>query len=191
MLESNLLGLPSFPTTVREGVLYKNYPVMGGIENPLTKKVITKEKPLFIVEHVHDPSMEGNDIIIAYGLKSGVPEPVKNYREKVYKTTYNNATPLGRLANEIGRKPQRKRVEELPPLYVTPVVPGIDTFTNQPGLGFFEREADSFRADGTVSEGKSTGVFITLDSIKWGRTYVPREEALRELTAIRDVWFNL
>lgn len=189
MSELNFEGLPELPLRVRTGVLYKEVNLMDGMKNPITGEYITSKKAIYIIEHIIDP--HSFDMVVAYQPKAKSNPPVKDYAEKVYKSSYRETTPLGKLAVTSGRKQERKRVEEAPPLFVTPVIEGIDTFNNTFGLGFPEREPDKFLANGERKEGNSTGVFITLDSVEWGQTHVPTREVVANYTAMRDVWFHI
>lgn len=180
---------PQLPLKVHTGVLYKELPALGGVVNPITKEPIMYNKPIYIVEHLVDPT--SFDVVIVYSIKDNSKPPVKAFDEVKYETQYKGSTSLGALANQVGIKTKRKSIQERPPLFVTPVLQGVDTFTGQEGMGFFEREKDNFRASGKVIEGAQTGVFITLDSVTWNHTFVPAHNVLSDYLTVRDVWFNI
>lgn len=181
--------VPQLPLKVHSGVLYKEVPALGGIVNPITKEPILYNKPIYIVEHVVDPT--SFDVVMVYGVKDNSKPPVKAFDEVVSETKYLKGTPLGQLADVKGIKTKRKSIVERPPLFVTPVFEGVDTFTRQEGLGFFERQKDNFRATGEIIEGAQTGVFVTLDSVTWNHTFIPANNILSDYLAVRDVWFGI
>ena len=179
----------SLPTKIKTGVLYKDVPVLDGIANPITGEVITNKQAIYLIEHVIDPN--SFDVAIVYSVQAKSDPPVKAFESKKAVVPYRQSTTLGSLAQTKGIKQERSYIEEKPPLFVTPIIEGLDTFTGEPCLGFLEREPDKFTASGSVLEGKSTNVFVSLDSIEWLDTRVPTRDLIADVVAIKDVWFNL
>lgn len=184
-----ITDLPQLPPKVRVGVLYKDMPIMGGMKHPITGEPLTQRRALYIVEYITDPT--SIDMVIVYGVEPSSNPPVKAFTKQEETLKYNHNTPLSLYAQQKGRKSKRTYTVEKPPIFVSPVYEGVDTFTNHYGLGFHERTQDKVTAKGLSQSGESTNVFITLESITWEREKVLTSDVIRDIVAIRDVWFDL
>lgn len=150
--------------------------------------------PVYIVEMLED----GNDptMITIFKVQPKSDPPVKEFKPKLVTPTFSTKTILGRLAAKKYRGKQKavRVIEESPPLFMTPVVYGFDTFTGADGRGFWEREEDKLEVvDGkvTVTRGERTGVFISLDSVTWEKIVIPTGEVLKQWRAQETLFFKL
>lgn len=94
-----------------------------------------------------------------------------DYR-KVQQPLFSDKTILGQLkAKELGTKNTKESTikEYFPPKFITKIEDGVDTFTGKRGQGFYEEEPTTYDLKShSYTKGKRTGVFIGLDSFKWG-----------------------
>lgn len=90
----------------------------------------------------------------------------------VKKPAFSDKTILGSLkAQELGKSNTKVSTvkEYLPPKFITTIEEGTDTFTGKQGQGFYEEEPTSYDIrNHSYTKGNKTGVFIGLDSFKWG-----------------------
>lgn len=149
-----------------------------------------KGKPFYIVEIPDDDK----DIVMVYGVADveDGKEPIKDFSIEEQSNGILGGTALSdALKMVLPKKTGKKTRKTKPPLFVAPIVPGVDTVTGKEGLGFFEREPRRWDyAKQTVLEEKITMVFISLDSIEWLKTYITPTEILRDEIAKNEsnVW---
>lgn len=130
------------------------------------------------VDNSGQPVLDENGNWIAY----------KNYYETVEdkQPKYSDKTLIGRLAetfvgavNKSKNTKHRVRVY-YKPLYITELIPGINTFTRKEGLGFKDYETELI--ENVRYKTNPTGVFIGLDSIKdWSAPKVRPEDVLEHI----------
>lgn len=162
------------PPYVREGIIFVN------------------KKPEYVVEYIYDES-NPRDYITVYKPESE-DNPVKAYTLVDRTKQFKGTTKLSAIARS-RIKPERK-VERVvdPPLFMAPIVEGVSTFTGKFGDGFYEREPDQLVAGNNqmrVEKGDYTGVFISLDDIRWGKEYVATKEIIARYKANETLWFYL
>ena len=183
--EASLIDVNNPPTLIRRGVL--------SIKTKVNNEV--KETPVYIVELAEE--LTGTDVVSVYKVKEIGDSIQKDYIEEKVTPRFKSTTYLGELAQKIkGRSiKEQRRVETKPPLFLAPVVNGIDTFTGIEGKGFYEREEDRhiLLPDGKpgIAYGDNTGVFIGLSSIKWDKAYVDVESITKGYLSQKQIWFNL
>lgn len=138
---------------VREGVLYFKKQAIYIIEK------IEAENDVVFVYEVHDPNSE---------------YPIKEFKLVETSNELPGGTVIGDTVKRlIPRKAKKKKVDN-PPIFIAPIVDGIDTITQVQGEGFFERQPDTLDAStGNIIEGNRSGIFISLKSIEWRKSYVP------------------
>lgn len=160
------INLENTVSMVSEGVLY------------------FKKKPIYIIERVQSES----EVVIVYEVENAQADyPEKAYTIKKEVLGIQGGTVIGDELSRRLPKSVKKRKVEKDPLFIAPLVEGTDTITKKTGLGFFERQPDTYDiATKTMVEGKRTGVFIHLDSIDWRRTYVPKDFAIKRYNELRQ-----
>jgi len=174
------LGSLGLPTKVHTGVMYVN------------------KKPVYIIEVVEENG-ENAEFVTVYEAHRHKNEedasiPVKAYDVVEKDMNYIKPTTLlGQLASKMV-KPNKKRIKiTKPPLFMTEIMVGKDTFTGKEGRGFYEREKDEVRItkkEGIgVKRGDRTGVFISLDSIIWEKVRVPTTDLVEEYQARKTLYF--
>lgn len=133
---------------------------------------------IYIAEYQTDP--QSFDIPIAvYGVKKvnfknqkGVIETHwdKNFEEEEEKhTVYSPSTKLAAIKGEMLGKNNTysKTIKKyFPPLFVTIIETGTDSFTGKKGHGFYEETPSRLQGKNFV-RGNKTGIFICLDSFHW------------------------
>lgn len=190
--QSTLLDVKSKPALIRRGTLTMRVKA----KDSLISKV--EEKPVYIVELAEEPY--GTNIVSVFSaVQVGKGDHLvvqKAYTETITQPSFKNTTFLGKVAQKVHEKNLKPKriVTTKPPVFLAPVVPGVDTFTREEGLGFYEREPDKFVIkDGqpTIEYGKNTGVFICLNSIKWDKAYVNAGQLIQDYVADKQLWFNL
>lgn len=158
-----------------------------------------KDRPLYIVEYYNEDGLETYVTVYDVAEQSRVenaPEraiknPRKAYDRRKERRGFSNDTVLSKLAANIYKPKEYMREINRPPVFTAPIEYGRDTFYDVEGMGFFERTKDRYikKGDKVIAEGgKRTGVFITLESIKWRRQYVPTEEVLNQYRARISIW---
>lgn len=171
------------PTRIHTGVLY------------------VQKKPIYIIEVVeeHGNPAEYVTIYDAHQPRTLSREdlvditPVKAY-DRVEKEIgkIKDTTILGQLASKIN-KPTKKIIHiTKPPLFMTDIQVGVDTFTGKEGKGFYEREKDVVRITGKgmdIKHGDRTGVFISFDSIVWEKLKIPTDDVLMDYQARKTLFF--
>lgn len=137
-----------------------------------------KKQAIYIIEKIESE----NDVVFVYDVHDGKAEyPIKEFELQ----TLSNELPGGSLISDtvkrlIPKKETKKKVDK-PPIFIAPVVDGIDTITQAQGEGFFERQPDTLDPmSGNIIEGNRTGIFISLKSIEWRKSYVPTNYVLRK-----------
>lgn len=154
--------------------------------------IMIQGTPHYIVERLESPSGIGDDFVTVYEAKGDSKNPVKAYTYKETEVFYSAETFLGKLANKLNPPKKDKRKVTNRPIFTAEVEYGIDTFTKAEGLGFYERtKMKPVVKDGhyIVEGGKKTGVFISLDSIKWLRKYVATDEIIKTNKATKMVFY--
>lgn len=133
-----------------------------------------KEPYLIIREIVTD---NGNRYIAAYGVATDVykkseGEVVRKAYTMVQKPAlFTGGSVMSRKAQQIFARKEEERAVERPPKFIAPVIVGTDTFTGKVGYGFYEH-TDDREVAGEFIQGKPTGVFISLDLVKFGDTKI-------------------
>lgn len=190
--QSTLLDVKSKPALIRRGTLTMKVKS----RDSLISKV--EEKPVYIVELAEESY--GTSVVSVFSAvqeRSGDHVVVqKAYTENITKPSFKGTTFLGKVAQKVHEKSLKPKrvVTTKPPVFLAPVVMGVDTFTQEHGLGFYEREPDKFvMKDGhpSIEYGKNTGVFICLNSIKWDKAYVSAGQLIQDYVADKQLWFNL
>lgn len=174
------------PTLIRRGVL-----------SMVTKQGMLQEvvvKPIYIVEYAEE--VGGVDLVSVFGLKANSKMPEKDYEVIIQKQGFKTTTFLGDLASKVKGKdlPEKKVIRTKPPLFIAPVVTGVNTFTGKTELGFYEREKDRFITTATgagIEYGENTGVFVGLSSVKWEKTFVNAGDTVQSFVADKLLWFDL
>lgn len=183
--EASLIDVNNPPTLIRRGVLSLKTKVNDTVE----------EKPIYIVELAEE--LSGTDIVSVYKVKAIDGTVQKDYIEERVTPKFKSTTFLGELAQKVKGKSikEQRRVETKPPLFLAPVVNGVDTFTGIEGRGFYEREEDRhiLLPDGKpgIAYGDNTGVFIGLSSIRWDKVYVDVDSIAKGYLSQKQIWFNL
>lgn len=81
---------------------------------------------------------------------------------------YRGDTPLTALANKLTKPKSKKIVKYDPPIFISTVELGTDTFTKEYGQGIKEYEPAKLNIEtGRIEAQKPTGVFICLNSFYW------------------------
>lgn len=158
--------------TVKEGVYYYN------------------ERPIYLVNLVEDSS---DPYVLVFGIQdtSDTEHLVKAYHEEevLAPRKFSRATELSRIAaqKKVNDSPsQIKKVKVVnPPLFVSPCIEGEDTFTGETSLGFNDRTPERETADSVP-----TGVFITLGTIRWIRSFIPRESFMEYFQLRKNSYLN-
>lgn len=187
-----LLDVTSTPTLIHRGTLTMKVKSRDGLVNKV------EERPIYIVELAEEPH-GANVVSVFTAVQEGTEDHVvvqKAYTENITKPAFKGTTFLGKVAQKVHEKnlKPKREVTTKPPVFLAPVVMGVDTFTQEHGLGFYEREPDKFvMKDGqpSIEYGKNTGVFICLNSIKWGKAYVNAGQVIQDYVADKQLWFNL
>lgn len=105
---------------------------------------------------------------------------------------YSDSTVLGKLAKRVKEEHKVKEPVENPPIFMTAIVWGVDTFTGKEGWGFYEHEQDITQYKNgkpSIKHGAPTGVFISLDSIIWEKTVLPLGEVLDDYKARKTLLY--
>lgn len=190
--QTTLLDVNSSPKLIRRGVLTMK---VKSRELGMRKMI---EKPIYIVE-VAEEGYGTSIASVFQAVQEGEGDNIvvqKAYKESITQQAFKESTFLGKVAQKVhskNLKPKRV-VTTNPPVFLTPIVLGTDTFTGMSGLGFYEREPDRFVIhDGkpTIEYGKNTGVFICLNSVKWEKVYVSAGQIVQDYIADKQLWFNL
>ena len=179
-MELEELGMP---TKVHTGVLYVN------------------KRPVYIVEVIEERG-EPAEYVTVYAAHT--PKTVRGQENsedvtpvKAFDTVkqeigkIKDTTVLGKLANKIHKPKYKLKQVVKPPLFMTDILPGVDTFTGKEGRGFYEREKDRvvIGKEMKVIHGERTGVFIAFDSIVWEKTKVPTNNILADYHARKTLFF--
>lgn len=170
----------SLPTKVHTGVLYVN------------------KTPVYIVEIVEENGANA-DFITVYEAHKHKEQSESNIPVKAYDVVERDlnyikpTTVLGQIASKIVKPNKKKFKVTKPPLFMTEIEVGKDTFTGREGRGFYEREKDEVRIskkEGVgVKRGVRTGVFVSLDSIIWEKVKVPTMGLVEEYKARKTLYF--
>lgn len=180
---------------LRQGVLYvydDEYRRRLGYGEVDEKELSTRgygKYPVYLVEMLED-NIEPK-VLRVYALQKGSNPPVKAYTEKPIKTGIKPSSKLGRVATDLLKIEEQTvgtRKVDLPPLFITLVEYGKDTFTGKSGYGFYDRQPDTTRTTGETNEpvfkeGALTGVFVTLDSIEWSDPMVASKDIVDKYKA--------
>lgn len=158
----------------REGVLYADRR--------------TKERPLYIIRQVE----QGNGTwafvynVSEEDFKLSKGKVVrKRYAKKIIKRTFGE-TFLGRMAQNSKLGEDKQIIQELPHVFLSPVIEGYSTLSGRKGQGFYERMPnDKYTRED--ERGASTGVFIGLDDVEWEDMFhVDVQSLLKEVGAVRN-----
>lgn len=150
------------------------------------------KKPMYIVEVLEEFQGANPQYVTVYEVEKGSNPPIKAYKRERVTRKYKASTELGKLASMMFKPKVTERKVTNPPLFLTDIVEGQDTFTGKFGRGFYEREKDSITiSDGSpkVIHGQSTGVFIGLDSIAWNKITIAPDDILLEYEARKALWY--
>lgn len=172
-----------FPDLVHRGLLKMN------LKDPQTGERV--KTPVYLCEIVE----EGREkrFVSVYKPHSKDAPWTKRYNLVDVKQGVTGTTTLARVAQEVfgPTRTGKKRVEEMP-VFVAPLLQGVDTFTGEHGLGFWEREQDRVLINGsktTVEHGKRTGVFICLTTLEWAEPVVPTGDLVTRSRAQETLWY--
>lgn len=149
-----------------------------------------KGKPFYIVEIPEDDK----GIVLVYGVADveDGKEPIKDFTIEQQTNGIVGGTALSDALKKVIPRTTGKKVRRTnPPLFIAPIVPGVDTVSGKEGLGFFEREPRAWDyAKKEMIEEKITMVFISLDSIEWVKTYITPTAILKDELAKKgsDLW---
>lgn len=150
------------------------------------------KQPIYIVEVMEESNMNPMQYATVYAVERDSKPPIKAYDRIVSAQEYKSTTLLGELATKL-YKPKRKETKrDKPPLFMTDIIYGKDTFTGKEGRGFYEREKDKTTVQGgklKVVYGQPTGVFIGLDSIGWTKLVIAPEDVVKEYQARKMLWY--
>lgn len=151
-----------------------------------------QKKPLYIVEVMAEKVDIPSQYVTVYAVEPESKPPIKAYERVVKNQGFKETTTLGLLASKL-YKPKNKEYKRVkPPLFMTELVYGTDTFTGKYGKGFYEREQDTVKVVNgkpQVIFGEKTGVFIGLDSIGWEKIVVAPDDILEEYLARKRLWY--
>lgn len=172
----------------------------GGFTKVSEGCLFVNKEPVYIIELIKEP--DGMEYVTIYAVQKGsynqsvegkaIPKRASGVVEKVIGRVSNN-TLLGSLANRYNKTKKVITRKEAPPLFMTEVTEGVDTFTKEQARGFYEREKDSFAqrdGKGYVKHGEITGVFISLNNIVWYKEYILIGDILEEYTARKGVFLG-
>lgn len=147
--------------------------------------------PIYIVERLEDGNYP--EVVRVYDVQKDSDPPIKAFVYQKVRKEIRATTAISRLAAKF-IKPEEYQVRvEKPPLYISPIVEGKDTFTGFEGDGFLDKEPDKLmRGEGKIilEEGKPTGVFITLASIKWDIPVIAKESVVDEYEALKYMYYH-
>lgn len=159
---------------------YSQVPTFGKfhLRGLLTMRTDKGEREgIYIAEYATGTNPDQPTAIAVYGVtKVNNGEDIGwdkafDYR-KIKQPLFSDKTKLGALkAMQLKDKNVSvKTVKEYqPPKFITTIEEGVDTFTGNRGQGFYEEEPTSYDLrNKSYIRGKRTGVFIGLDSFKWG-----------------------
>lgn len=176
------------PNVLRRGVL--------SLKVKKDKTLLNKEsyelKPIYVVELMQEN--EQLSFVTVYEPHPNSNPVIKAYEKVKKKKSFSTETKLGQIANSTIKIPEKVIYQDKRPLFMAPVMDGVDTFTKVRGRGFYEREKDGIVVSGvgaTFKEGKATGVFIGLDTIVWKDTVVLTSDILKQFEVNKQIWFNL
>lgn len=166
-----------FPSILHQGIYYVRTKVPGKDD---------QKDPVYIVEYLEKPNGYQADMVTVY---EAVKDKHSNIRKSFYVDKqvhgYKGVTKLGKFANKL--YPSTEKVKEITnrPLYVSQVGWGTDSFSGVEGRGFLDREPQKQRLNTKTGEiehygGKTSGVFITFDSIEWEHQYVATRDIIDE-----------
>lgn len=112
----------------------------------------------------------------------------KDYRSVPAKSSYSGETKLSILAKNIKEsKSKGKQRVYNPPLFVSMVDWGKDTFSGKEGLGFWEYTPNKIDLTAkSMTEGHKTGVFILMSDIKWNKPVMDPKDVLEFMLSERD-----
>lgn len=131
------------------------------------------KKPIYIID-LMDEYVDPYVLVFAVQDDSDVENPTKKWKtETIMPPAFLHTTELSRLANEQTHRNKltSRKVNVInPPLFMSPVIEGVDTFTQEESQGFNEKSPDK-----ETSDGLPTGVFITLATVRWTRTFIPQK----------------
>lgn len=129
------------------------------------------KKPLYIVRHTDFPG--GESAVGVYGISA---QDYKQSKGKVIHKDWHTVTtrpPFKKGSSLLADKalnffkPEVHKVEK-PAIFTARVINGVGTWDGKRGKGFNEYMPDRLdRQNNRWLQGEPTGVFITLDSIKW------------------------
>lgn len=172
-----------FPDLVHRGLLRMN------LIDPHTKEKV--KTPVYLCEIIEE--QRERRFVSVYKPHS-INEPwTKRYNTVDVKQGITGTTTLARIAQDVfgPSKVSKKRIEEMP-VFVAPLLIGVDTFTGASGLGFWEREQDRVLVNGTkttIEHGKRTGVFICLSTLEWAEPVVPTGDLVSRSRAQEALWY--
>lgn len=154
-----------------------------------------RDEPIYWVEHIEE---NNDEYVFVYGIHDKNEEkPQKAYRvEEVTKTLHGGTYLSNRIKSLMPTKKQYKKVYK-DPLFIANVIPsgiGIDTVTGRSGKGFFERQREERVTTSkgiTIKGGEYTGVFISLESVKWNRSYTPLDSIVQYYKATKESDINV
>lgn len=157
------------------------------------------DDPLYIVEYFDEMGYDANYITlyeVAKPSSGELGEENKQSPRKAFETVERNfrlptETPLSKEAFSKLKPKKITREVDKPPIYMTVVEQGKDTFTGNTGLGFYEQAPAKFVNNSghvILEKGQRTGVFIGLDSISWRKRYMPTDKMVNQYLANRELW---
>lgn len=183
-LENGFLSNPilqgdTLPTIIHRGVV--------NVKNSEGKSI-----PTYIVEMIEDES--GIEVVTIWGVYPESSPPRKDFTPVTQEITYRTETTLGQLASKLFKPKSKRAFVEKPPLFMTPIVYGTDTFTGKYGKGFHERTPDRIVRNEKavrIEHGKYTHVFISLESVKWQNPIISAEDLTLRYQANKKLWFDI
>lgn len=172
------LGEGNMTSRINEGILYY------------------KETPIYYIIYVEE---FGEEYVLVYNIQDKeAKEPTRAYK-RVPKNKTDELLPGGTQLSDMVRSKVGDKIEYLTvyeePLFVAVVVPNKqDSLRGNFGKGFYERkpEGKRYKTKGVKEIGGGyTGLFLTLDSIKWIKSYVPLESVIAEYQRVKEERINV
>ena len=159
-------------------------------ENNLTTRISEgiyyfKDVPQYYIVYIEE---YGEEYVLVYRVQDPKADKPTRAHKKISINKTDKLLPGGTVLSDsirrsVGDKYEYKTVYE-DPLFASVVVHnGRDTITGKYGKGFFERrpEGKIYSNKGAKQTGGDyTGVFISLETVSWGKSYVPLESVIAE-----------